>query len=125
MLWSVIDFPIIPDARGSLTFVEAERHIPFELRRVYYLYDVPNGSVRAGHAHKELSSVILALSGSFNIHLDDGVNKETITLNRPAIGVLLKPKVWRSLDNFSSGAVCLVLASHVYDEEDYFRNYSD
>jgi len=124
-LWEVIQLPIVPDHRGNLTFIEGQRHVPFDIKRVYYLYDVPSGSERAGHAHLQLRQLIIAASGSFSVHLDDGYNKETVFLNRSHMGLLMGPRVWRVIDNFSSGAVCLVLASMVYDETDYIRNYDD
>lgn len=119
----LIQLPKISDPRGNLTFVEGARHIPFEIRRVYYLYDVPGGSDRGAHAHKELHQLIIALAGSFSIKLDDGYNKKQFTLNHPYEGLYICPMIWRVLDNFSSGAVCMVLASHVYDPEDYYYNY--
>lgn len=123
--WELLKLPLIPDHRGNLTFLEGKRHVPFDIQRVYYLYDVPSGSERAGHAHRQLQQLIIAASGSFSIHLDDGVNQETIFLNRSHIGLLMGPLVWRVIDNFSSGAVCLVLASMIYEERDYIRSYSD
>lgn len=119
-----LELPKISDPRGNLTFVESDRHIPFSIQRVYYLYDVPGGAERGGHAHKELHQLIVAMSGSFDVHLDDGFNKKTISLNRSYQGLYICPYIWRELDNFSSGAVCMVLASNYYDEEDYFRDYS-
>lgn len=121
--WEVVDFPIIRDERGNLTFIEGSRHVPFDIARVYYLYDVPSGSERAGHAHKQLQQVIIAASGSFSICLDDGYHQETIFLNRSHKGVLMGSMVWRVINNFSSGAVCLVLASMPFDESDYIRDY--
>jgi hypothetical protein len=123
--WEVIDLPIVRDQRGNLSFVEGSRHIPFPIERVYYLYDVPSGAERAGHAHKALQQLIVAASGSFSVHLDDGVRKDTVFLNRSHKGLLMGPMVWRVIDNFSSGAVCLVLASSVYDEADYIRDYAE
>ncbi|RYC30019.1 WxcM-like domain-containing protein [Lichenibacterium minor] len=123
--WRTIELPQIHDVRGNLTFVEGNRHVPFDIQRVYYLYDVPGGAERAGHAHKRLQQVIIAMSGSFDLHLDDGTRQETITLRRAHIGVLLGSMVWRVIDNFSSGAVCLCLASLPYEESDYYRSYSD
>lgn len=123
--WDVIDLPVVHDLRGNLTVVEAERQVPFDIRRVYYLYDVPSGSERAGHAHRGLQQLIIAASGSFSIHLDDGRRQETIFLNRSHKGVLLKPMVWRVINNFSSGAVCMVIASAHFDESDYIRDHSD
>jgi hypothetical protein len=117
------ELPRINDPRGNLTFVEANTHIPFEIRRVYYLYDVPGGSERGGHAHEALHQLIIAMSGSFDIHLDDGYNKKTFHLNRSYIGLYVCPMIWRQIDNFSSGAVCMVIASDFYDEQDYYRDY--
>ncbi len=123
--WDVIDLPVVHDQRGNLTVVEAERQVPFDIRRVYYLYDVPSGSERAGHAHRTLQQLIIAASGSFSIHLDDGHRQESVFLNRSHKGVLLKSMVWRVIDNFSSGAVCLVMASAHYDESDYIRDHTE
>lgn len=120
---TLIDLPRIKDPRGNLTFVEAGRHIPFDIRRVYYLYDVPGGSKRGGHAHKSLHQFIIAMSGSYDIHLDDGHSKKTIHMNRSYYGLYICPMIWRVMDNFSSGAVCMVLASDYYDESDYYRRY--
>lgn len=111
--------------KGNLTVVENGRTIPFEVNRVYYLYDIPGGESRGGHAHKELKQLVIAASGSFDVILDDGNVKRSITLNRPYQGLLIVPGIWRELINFSSGAVCLVLASHKYDEKDYIRDYSN
>ncbi len=113
------------DRKGNLSVVENGKTVPFDVKRVYYLYDVPGGECRGGHAHKELSQLIVAASGSFTVTLDDGKVKRTILLNRPYQGLYVVPGIWRTLDDFSSGAVCLVLASHAYDEEDYIREYSD
>jgi hypothetical protein len=123
--WEILQLPIVPDHRGNLTFVEGQQQVPFDIKRVYYLYDVPSGSERAGHAHLQLSQLIIAASGSFSVHLDDGHRQETVFLNRSHTGLLMGPGVWRVIDNFSSGAVCLVLASMVYDEADYIRSYDD
>lgn len=117
------ELPRINDPRGNLTFIESNRHIPFDIRRVYYLYDVPGGSERGGHAHKALRQLIIAMSGSFDIHLDDGREKKTIHMNRSYNGLYVCPMIWREIDNFSSGAVCMVLASEYYDEQDYYRNH--
>jgi hypothetical protein len=119
------DLPRINDPRGNLTFIEGGRHIPFDIQRVYYLYDVPGGAERGGHAHKNLHQLIVAMSGSFDVHLDDGISKKTVHLNRSYAGLYICPMIWREIDNFSSGAVCMVLASDYYDENDYFRNYED
>jgi dTDP-4-dehydrorhamnose 3,5-epimerase-like enzyme len=121
----IIDLPKIQDARGNLTFVESNNHIPFDIQRVYYLYDVPGGSARGGHAHKELHQLIIAMSGSFDVVLDDGKNKKTIHLARSYYGLYVCPMIWRELDNFSSGSVCMVLASNKYGESDYYRDYAE
>ena len=118
-----IDFPIIEDHRGNLSFIEGGNHIPFDIKRVYYLYDVPGGVERGGHAHKDLAQVIIAMSGSFDLILDDGSEKKRIHLNRSHYGVYISGLVWRKMENFSSGSVILVLASHEYDESDYIRDY--
>jgi len=123
--WQLIDLPRVQDPRGNLTFVEGGRHLPFDIARVYYLYDIPGGASRGGHAHKELQQVLIAVSGSFDVHLDDGHVTEVITLRRSYTGLLLRSMVWRVLDNFSSGAVCLTLASMPYIEDDYYRDYND
>lgn len=121
----LIDLPKISDPRGSLTFVEGGNHIPFDINRVYYLYDVPGGAERGGHAHKALHQLIIAMSGSFDVVLDDGRGKKRIHLNRSYSGLYVCPMIWRELDNFSSGSVCMVLASNIYDEADYFRDYNE
>lgn len=121
----IIELPKISDPRGNLTFVEANRHIPFDIKRVYYLYDVPGGSERAGHGHKQLQQLFIAMSGSFDILLDDGHEKKKYHMNRSYNGLYVCPMIWRDLDNFSSGAVCMVLASDYYDESDYYREYQD
>jgi hypothetical protein len=121
----ILSFPVVPDHRGNLTFIEGESHIPFEIRRVFYLYDVPGGESRAGHALKDVEQVIIAMSGSFDVVLDDGLTRETITLNRSYFGVYVPSLVWRELENFSSGSVCLVLASHPYDPAAYHRDYDE
>lgn len=123
--WQLIEFPIFRDQRGNLAFIEGRQHVPFDIERVYYLYDVPSGSERAGHAHRQLRQLIIAVAGSFSVHLDNGQSQETINLNRSHVGILMGPMVWRVIDNFSSGAVCLVLASRHYDEADYIRNYEE
>ncbi len=120
---SIINLPRVNDPRGNLTFVEGGNHIPFDISRVYYLYDVPGGAERGGHAHKELHQLIIAMSGSFDIHLDDGHTKKTVHLNRSYQGLYVCPMIWRDIDNFSSGAVCMALASEYYDELDYYRDY--
>lgn len=121
----LLDLPKIHDPRGNLTFVEGGNHIPFDIQRVYYLYDVPGGADRGAHAHKNLHQFIVAMSGSFDVELDDGVNKRRFHLNRSYFGLYVCPMMWRYLDNFSSGAVCMVLASSRYDEGDYIRDYSE
>jgi len=121
----IVNLPKITEPRGNLTFVEGGRHVPFEIRRVYYLYDVPGGADRGGHAHKELRQLIVSMSGSFDVILDDGRQKQRYHLNRSYYGLYVCPMIWRELDNFSSGSVCLVLASNLYDESDYYRDYQD
>jgi hypothetical protein len=121
----IIDFPIVHEPRGNLSFIEGERQIPFPIKRVYYLYDVPGGAVRGGHAHKDLQQVVIALSGSFDVVLDDGKERQKVSLNRSYHGLYLPNMVWRELENFSSGAVCLVLASEIYLEEDYIRDIGE
>ncbi|THD60495.1 FdtA/QdtA family cupin domain-containing protein [Phenylobacterium sp.] len=120
-----IDLPVIHDPRGNLSFAEGGVHVPFEIARVYYLYDVPSGSVRAGHAHKALQQLLLPISGSFDVKLFDGRTWETVTLNRPNRGLYIGPGIWREIDNFSSGAFCVALASLRYDEGDYYREMDD
>lgn len=119
----LIELPKISDPRGNLSFIEGGRHIPFDIKRVYYLYDVPGGSDRGSHAHKNLCQFIVAMSGSFDVVLDDGKEKKRFHLNRSYYGLYVCPMMWRDLDNFSSGAVCMVLASTHYDEADYIRDY--
>ncbi|HBL29154.1 MAG TPA: hypothetical protein DD490_20170 [Acidobacteria bacterium] len=119
----LIDLPKIHDQRGNLTFIEGERHVPFDIRRVFYLYDVPGGSLRAGHALKTCHQFIVAISGSFDVVLDDGTTRQRFHLNRSHYGLYVLPLTWREIDNFSSNSVCLVLASATYDENDYYRDY--
>ena len=121
----IVDLPKISNPQGNLTFVEGGSHIPFEIQRVYYLYDVPGGAERGGHAHKQLQQLIIAMSGSFDIVLDDGKDKVRYHLNRSYNGLYVCPMIWRELDNFSSGSVCMVLASNRYDEGDYYRDYAE
>jgi hypothetical protein len=119
----LIDLPRISDPRGNLTFVEASDTVPFAIERVYYLYDVPGGESRGGHAHRELEQFVIAASGSFEVVVDDGVNTERFFLNRSYHGLYIPRMVWREIDEFSSGSVCLVVASRHYDEADYYREY--
>lgn len=121
----IIDLPKISDARGNLTFIESGRHTPFEFRRAYYLYDVPGGASRAGHALKTTHQMMIAVSGSFDVLLDDGDKQRRFTLNRSYSGLYVPPMLWRWLDNFSSGAVCLCFVSTFYDPTDYYRDYDD
>ena len=119
-----INLPKIVDLRGNLTFVESNRHIPFDIKRVFYLYDIPTGEDRGAHAHKELHQFLICLSGSFDVSLDNGKQSGIVHLNRPWMGLHIPPMIWASEINFDSGSVCLVLASDYYDENDYIRNYS-
>lgn len=121
----IIDLPVVQERRGNLTFVEGGEHIPFDIQRVYYLYDVPGGAARAGHGHKQLQQLIIAMSGSFDVLVDDGQERRRFHLNRSYFGLYLPRMVWREVDNFSSGAVCLVLASTHYEEADYYRDYDE
>jgi hypothetical protein len=121
----IIELPKISDPRGNLTFVEGGNQIPFDILRVYYLYDVPGGAERGGHAHKALSQLIIAMSGSFDVILDEGGEKKRFHLNRSYQGLYVCPMMWRELDNFSSGSVCMVLASNIYEESDYYRDYNE
>lgn len=121
----IIDLPQIHDPRGDITFIESHKHIDFDIKRVYYLYNVPVDSERGGHAHKELQQVIFALSGSFRVKVDDGYEQKEYWLRDPRKGLYVSRLVWREIDSFSQGAVCMVLASHHYDEADYYRDYTD
>lgn len=123
--WSVVSLNSIADHRGSLAVIEGGRDIDFEIRRTYHLFDVPSGSQRAGHAHKRLQQLYLAPSGSFDVHLEDGTFSETVTMNRPNVALRIRPRVWRTIDNFSSGSVCFVLASEHYSEDDYVRTHEE
>ena len=127
---SVYDCPVLPlnkihNPAGNITIVEGKKNIPFNIQRIYYLYDIPGGESRGGHAHKGLYQLIIAASGSFEVMLDDGTNKKIVRLNRPNHGLLVVPGIWRELFEFSSGSICLVLASHKYDEDDYIREYQN
>lgn len=119
----VIDLPVIHDPAGNLTFVEEGRHVPFDIKRVYHTYDVPGGAVRGGHAHRTCEEVVIAMSGSFEVVVDDGTEKKSFRLNRSYQGLFLPTMLWRDLIDFSSGSVCMVLASDFYVEEDYIRDY--
>jgi len=122
----IVDLPVIASYRqGSITVIYNNVHIPFDIQRVYYLYDVPAGSERGGHAHKELQQLIVAASGSFDVIINDGKDKKIFSLNRPSYGLYVPPMMWRELKNFSGGAICLVLSSLLYDENDYYRNYDE
>lgn len=121
---SLFLLPKVHNRAGNITSLENQLSIPFEIKRVYYLYDVPGGQNRGGHAHKELEQIIVAASGAFDVLLDDGNNKKIVRLDRPYIGLYIVSGIWRELLNFSSGAICLVLASHKYSENDYIRDYS-
>lgn len=121
----IIELPKISDAKGNLTFVEGMTHIPFEIKRTYYLYDVPGGSTRGSHAHKNLHQFVVAMSGSFDVVLFDGYREKRFHLNRSYYGLYIGPLMWRTLDNFSSGSVCMVLASAPYEETDYIRDYKE
>jgi dTDP-4-dehydrorhamnose 3,5-epimerase-like enzyme len=120
----LIPIPKIEDPRGNLSVIE-KNILPYEIKRVYYLYDVPSGAERGGHAHKNLQQFLVALSGSFDVLLNDGSNERTVTLNKPDQGILITPGIWRELKNFSSGSVCLVVASDVFQESDYIREFDE
>ncbi len=122
---ALIDFPKITDPRGNLTVAQAHTDVPFAVKRAYWVYDVPAGECRGGHAHKSCKEILIALSGSFHVTVDNGEEQKTVLLNHPYQGLLIDTDVWRTLDDFSSGAVCLVLASEPFDEDDYIREYDD
>ncbi len=124
MNYKIIDIPKINNTKGNIGVIENDT-IPFDVKRVYYLFDVPSGAKRGGHAHKKLKQVLIAISGSFDVVLKDGKSKEIITLNRPDKGLLIENNIWRELENFSSGSVCLVLASEEFSEDDYIRSYKE
>ena len=120
----IVELPKIVDTRGNLTFIEGNNHIPFDVKRVFYLYDVPTAADRGAHAHKELHQFLVCLSGSFDVSIDDGSTKDIVHLNRPWKGLHIPPMIWASEINFDPGSICLVLASALYDENDYYRDYS-
>lgn len=122
---TLLTFPQMRDPRGSLTFIENNEQIPFTIQRVYYLYDITSGASRGGHAHKAMEQILISISGSFDVVVDDGANRKTFTLNRPFHGLYVPQMVWRELHNFSSGSVCLSLASTLYEEADYYRDYEE
>lgn len=123
-LAQLVSLPRITDPRGNLSFIEAGRPVPFEIRRAYWIYDVPGGETRGGHAYRTLQECFVALSGSFDVHLDDGRQRRTVSLNRSYLGLVVPRMLWRRLDNFSTNAVCLILASDYYDADDYIRDYA-
>lgn len=124
-LGQIIELPRITDPRGNLTVAEGLKNVPFDIKRAYWVYDVPGGESRGGHAHKKLRQLIIALSGSFHVTLDNGTERETVLLNHPYQGLVVETNMWRTLDDFSSGAVCLVLASEYFEEEDYIYDYDE
>ena len=121
----IVELPRVTDPRGNLTFIEGTRHVPFEIKRVYYLYDVPGGESRGGHAHRQLEQLIIAAAGSFDVVVDDGRNRVKFFLNRSYFGLYIPRMIWRELENFSSGSVCLVLASAYFEESDYYRDHRE
>jgi len=121
----LVELPVVHDPQGNLTFVEQKRHVPFEIARVYHLYDVPGGAMRGGHAHRGCEEMLIAMSGSFEVVIDDGARKESVRLSRSYLGLYLPPMIWRELIDFSSGSVCMVLASEYFDEGDYIRDYTE
>ena len=125
MIGKIIELPKITDPRGNLTVAEQLKDVPFKIRRAYWVYDVPGGESRGGHAHKRLRQLVIALSGSFHVTLDNGHERETILLNHPWQGLIIETGIWRTLDDFSSGAVCLVLASEVFEKDDYIYDYDE
>ena len=121
----LVELPVIQNPQGNLTFIEEQRHVPFPIARVYYLYDVPEGAVRGGHAHRALEQLILPIGGSFDVVVDDGAERRRITLDNPRVGLHIPRLIWRDLENFSAGSFCVVLASAYYDEADYYRDYDE
>lgn len=121
----LVELPVVENPQGHLTFIEERRHVPFPIARVYYLYDVPKGAVRGGHAHKALEQLIVPIGGSFEVVLDDGSERKRVLLDQPRVGLYLPRLIWRELENFSAGSFCLVLASAPYDESDYYRDYDE
>lgn len=121
----IFDLPKVTDPRGNLTFIEEERHIPFNIQRIFYLYDIPTAESRGAHAHKRLEQVVICLAGSFDVQLDDATNKRLVHLNRPWQGLYIPPMIWAAEINFDPGSVCLVLASELYDASDYYRDYEE
>jgi hypothetical protein len=121
----LVELPVVHNPQGNLTFIEGQEHVPFDIARVYYLYDVPGGATRGGHAHKQLQQLLIAMSGSFEVLLDDGEKRRTVRLNRSYVGLYMPTMIWRELVDFSSGSVCMVLASAPYEEADYIRDYDD
>ena len=121
----ILNLPVVEEPRGALTFIEQLNHVPFDIKRVYYLYDVPSGALRAAHAHKNLQQFYICLSGSLDVHLNDGISEKTYHMNRPHYGLYLCPGIWRYIDNFSSNSVLLVLTNELYDETDYIRDFND
>lgn len=121
----LLDFPKICDPRGNLSFIEGGCHVPFAIKRVFYIYDVPGGATRGAHAHKENSTVLIALTGSLELHLSDGEREMIIPLNESSKGILIPPGVWDSMHKFTTGTVCMALCSHYYEESDYIRDYDD
>jgi hypothetical protein len=122
---TIRELPRIPDPRGSLTFVEGGRHVPFDVKRVFFIYDVPTGESRGGHAHRKLQELVICLAGSFDVELDDGASRRMVHLNRPWMGLYVPPMIWAAEINFDPGSVCLVLASELYDEGDYLYDYGE
>jgi len=122
---TLIDLPVITDGRGNLTFVEGQRHVPFDIARVYYIYDVPCGIMRAGHAHRSVWQMMTACAGAFSVHFSNGVERRSVRLERPSQGVLMAPMVWIEVHGLAPGAVCLVFASSLYDGNDYIRDYGE